>query len=207
MKSPSLTAESMFTGVENAVVNNLPNFSSKNPEPALNGETTSKMMGFFRSNSIVPKFAFLLLIVIILLILVNIGIYLLGYFLQKNHNVTLVNGVINGNKFIDIVQDPANSNAITIYRSNNRARGMEMTWSVWSNIDRVSNDSSYQHIVNKGGNGNFGNDGIMLVNNAPGVYLSGNNNNTIRIIMSTVAENNPSAISESLDLNNFPLGK
>jgi hypothetical protein len=84
---------------------------------------------------------------------------------------------------------------------------MEMTWSVWLNIDRVSGETSYQHIFNKGGNGNFSANGIMMVNNAPGVYLSGNDNNTIHILMNTVSENNPSAASESMDISNFPLGK
>lgn len=161
---------------------------------------------FFETNSLIAKFVFLILVLIIFFTLMSLGIYLIQYFLQPSSSPYVISGLISGSTFVDIPQDPKNSKSVTIYRSNNQDSGMEFTWSTWLTISNVGvNPKKYQHIFSKGGNGNFDEtSGFMLVNNAPGLYLTPQIN-TIRILMDTVSQNSVS--TEYIDIDNIPLAK
>jgi hypothetical protein len=149
---------------------------------------------FSFSNTIVAKFAFLLLIIILFMFFINLGINLITYMTSPGNNPYLVKGMRGGTNSLNISQNPNVSGSVSLMRSNNESRGAEFTWSIWLFIDDLSQiPSTYQHIFNKG-DSQYGADGISAVNNAPGLYLGngGDNNpaknprNTLRIIMDTV---------------------
>jgi len=170
---------------------------------------------FLQSNSIIAKFVFIILVMVIFLVLLNLGISLITYFLQPSSSPYVVKGLLNGNQFIDVSQDPKKSGSVTIYRSNNQSTGIEFTWSVWLNISSVGDPSKqkYQHIFSKGGNNNYDATGLMLINNAPGVYVSpqvdpvtGSQTNNLHIVMSTNSINvSNSSLQETVDIENVPL--
>lgn len=187
---------------------------------------------FLNSNSIVAKFAFLILVLIVFLFLANLGILLIGYFLQPKSTPFLIKGTSSGASEVTITQDPTNSSSVTILRSNNRNTGIEFTWCVWLyflEIGTTSNDAiRYKHIFNKG-DANWAPDGEASVNNAPGLYLdtkytsnSGGSPGSktkspgatkapnspqtavLHFVMNTVSNTNP---IQTLDVSNVPIKK
>jgi len=104
---------------------------------------------FLNSNSIISKFVFLILVLVIFIMLLNLGVYLIGYFLRPDTSPYVVKGLINANRKITVTQDPKNSNAVTIYRSNNEDKGIEFTWSVWLYLDGLPRGAS-KPIFSKG---------------------------------------------------------
>ena len=110
---------------------------------------------------------------------------------------------------MQIKQDPKDSGAVTLLRSNNENMGIEFTWSVWLYITDLSGSTqttgspTYKHIFNKGDN-TYNTDGLASINNAPGVYLLNSNVPTLHIVMNNVASNKT---NESIDVDNLPLKK
>lgn len=186
------------TEATNTVKNTISDFSSQN--------TVSAGQEFLNSNSIIAKFAFVILILVIFLILLKIGISIIIYFTQKPRNPYLVKGIVSGNSNINIPQNPKNSESVTILRSNNQNKGIEATWTTWLlindlNIAKNTTGNSFSHIFNKG-NDNFNRDtGIANVNNAPGLYISDVSSN-LRIYFDTITNNN-----NFIDIKNIPLKK
>lgn len=127
---------------------------------------------FLSSNSIVAKFAFLILVIIIFVILLRIGTYILTYIFTPNNDPYLIHGMIDSKKQHTILQDPKISGAIPIMRSSDQRDGLEFTWSVWFYLDDVNYfQNRYKHIFHKG-NDRVDSDGIVYPNNAPGLYIS-----------------------------------
>jgi|UniRef100_A0A6C0H2R2 hypothetical protein len=159
---------------------------------------------FLQSNTIVAKFAFLILVLIGFLLLMNLGIYLIGYFTSPSKNPYLIKGMAEGNSGQVISQDPKDTSSVPIFRSNNETTGAEFTWSCWLFINDLGNDGKkYQHIFNKG-DGNFSSvDNLTNVNNAPGVYLSPMAN-SLHIIVDTVDVNDKNTV---IDISNIPIKK
>jgi hypothetical protein len=85
---------------------------------------------FLESNSLVAKFAFLLLVIFGFVILLRIGISTLSYFLKPSNSPHLIDGMVDATQMIIFEQDPSNNGAVTIYRSINENDGIEFTWSV-----------------------------------------------------------------------------
>lgn len=191
--------------VKETVGNTLNEFSSKNVIDASSD--------FLESNSIIAKFAFLILVLIVFMFLLNLGMMLIGYFTQPSNNPYLVKGTINGNESGIISQDPKNSNSIIIKRSNNQTKGIEFTWSVWLSISAVPNDYNYRHIFSKGDLTKSVN-GIYNIN-GPGMYLVKDENTptkaNLRIVMDTVVSETPNANTfvenTYVDVKNIPLNK
>jgi Concanavalin A-like lectin/glucanases superfamily len=186
---------------QTTISNSLGEFSSQN---AVNGSSD-----FLNSNSIIAKFVFLILVLIVFSVLVNLGIYLIMYFSQQSRSPYVIYGMVSGNAQINVKQDPRDSNAVTIFRSNNQANGLEMTWSVWLLINDLNANTNqakaeYSHIFNKG-DAKFNPDvGTALVNNSPGVYVGKSNpGNVLHILMDTV--DSPDATG--LDVTGVPLKK
>jgi len=174
--SASGAAQSLTESVSNTastVKESLKEFGSN---ASVNGSSD-----FLNSNSIVAKFAFIILVLIVFLFLANLGILLIGYFLQPKSTPFLIKGTSSGASEVTITQDPTNSSSVTILRSNNRNTGIEFTWCVWLyflEIDTTTNDvMRYKHIFNKG-DSNWSEDGEASVNNAPGLYLDTKYNST-----------------------------
>lgn len=160
---------------------------------------------FLQSNTIIAKFAFIILVLIAFMVLVNLGITIIGYFTNPKNNPFLISGTMNAANEITITQDPKNTNSIQIQRSNNQNTGMEFTWGIWvfiNDINPPSKPPQFSNIFNKG-NGTYGPNGIATVNNGPGLYLD-NSGHQLVIAMNTVSVNNP---VEYLYIKDMPLRK
>jgi len=156
---------------------------------------------FLESNSLVAKFAFLLLVIIGFVILLRAGISLISWFLQPNKSPHLMDGMVDATQMIVYPQDPSNNGAVTIYRSVNATDGLEFTWSVWIFIDNLqTNAGIYKHVFSKG-NANVSSNGLIAPNNAPGVYIAPNTNDLV-ILMNTF-----NVINEEIVIPDIPLNK
>lgn len=151
--------------------------------------TTEASSGFLQSNSLFAKFAFVILIVIVFIFILSLGILLLEYFLSPSENPFVVRGMLDGNDGLTVPQNPADSDAVTIKRSNNEDDGMEFTWSIWIYVNELQSDDQYQmfqHIFNKG-NDSYDVNGVANVSNGPGLY--------IKQKVNTDADNLPNTLS------------
>jgi hypothetical protein len=178
--------------VKTGVANTLDKFSQQ----AQAGVGASSQ--FLQSNTIIAKFAFLILVLIAFMFLLYLGIILMNYFSSANKNPYLIHGMIDGTNTNIIKQDPTDPNSIYIQRSNNQASGIEYTWSVWLYINDIRNDKKtgenyYNNIFNKGDTYYDSVTGLASVNNAPGLYLS-NSTNELLVIVDTVVSEDPNTI-------------
>lgn len=157
--------ESISRSIENtkdSVNSVLDDFSSRNSVDAGSD--------FLNSNSIIAKFAFILLVLILFVFLFNLGVRLISYFTSPSKSPYIVKGLITGSAGTVITQDPNSKNSITIQRSNNYETGIEFTWSVWLYVTNTKDGKIYSHVFNKG-DSKWTTEGVSSVNNAPGLYL------------------------------------
>ena len=197
----SNTASSVASSVSenvNSASNYVKDSISSFGDSDLVGSSTS----FLQSNTLIAKFAFLILVLIGFMILLNLGVKIIAYFTKPSGDPKLVNGTMNAANEVVITQDPKNSQSIPILRSNNQNKGLEFSWSLWMYINDTSKTPKFSHVFNKG-NATFDNDGIATVNNGPGLYIENENNNLI-VVMNTVDVNNP---VEVLVVKDIPLRK
>ena len=158
---------------------------------------------FLSSNSLLAKFAFLLLVIIVFVILLQAGIYFLTWLFSPNQDPVLLKCMLPGKQQKTIFSNPnkgGNGQTIApILRSKNDRFGVEYTWSTWLNIDPSSFDDSTtqyaKHVFSKTvpygssdaphyANTNDGDGGSVktypnfpdgiLFGNAPGLYLINN---------------------------------
>jgi hypothetical protein len=166
--------------------------------------TTKKPSGikdFLESNSLVAKFAFLLLVIFIFVILLRLGIILITKLFSKSGSTQLFTGMIDSKQSMTITQDPSSNSSVTVYRSVNATDGIEFTWSVWIFIDDLEYLSGqYRHIFHKGNNKIIEN-GLNFPNNAPGLYIAPNTNDLV-VIMNTY-----NVINEEIVIPDIPLNK
>lgn len=194
-----------YTNVTNSLSNgadyvndSISSFGSKEASPGAEP-------GFLQSNTLLAKFAFLVLVLIVFLFLVDLGIKLIGYFTRPKNNPYLVSGTMNASSELVISQDPNNSTTIDILRSNNQPGGIEFTWCVWIYINDINPSSAglqNMNVFNKG-NGTYNPDGFASVLNGPGLYID-NINSELVVLMNTVSILNP---TEILVIQNMPLQK
>jgi hypothetical protein len=158
---------------------------------------------FLESNSLVAKFAFLLLVIFAFILLLSFGISILGYLLQPSQSPKLINGMVDASQMIVFPQDPSNNGAVTIYRSVNATDGLEFTWSVWVFINNLYESGvagQYRHVFHKG-NSDLNSNGVNFPNNAPGLYIAPNTNNLI--VMMNTFDN----INEEITIPDIPISK
>jgi hypothetical protein len=156
---------------------------------------------FMESNSLVAKFAFLIVILFAFVILLRVGISVISYFFAPNQSPHLITGMVDAKQAIVYPQDPTSNGAVTIYRSVNASDGLEFTWSVWIYINTLQYlEGKYKHIFYKG-NSNLDTNGLNFPNNAPGLYIAPNTN-TLVVMMNTF--NN---INEEIQIPDIPLNK
>jgi hypothetical protein len=205
---PSELSQSLKSGLNNAgnyldsikstASNTFNDFSNQ----AQVGSTATTQ--YLSSNTAVAKFAFLILILIVFVFLIGLGITLISYFTSPYNNPYLISGMVDGSTPITVFQDPKQQKSVPIMRSNNQNTGLEFTWSIWLLINDLGDDvNKYQHIFSKGNNTFDTTTGLATVNNAPGLYLTPNNN-TLHII---VDSNNPTDVNTVIDVSNIPLRK
>jgi hypothetical protein len=171
---------------------------------------------FLQSNSIVAKFAFLILVLLVFMMLLSLGSFILAKVFSPKHNPILIPGMINSKQMMIIPQDPSVKGAKPIYRSNNKREGLEFTWSVWINIDDYSyNERLFKHVFHKGNNNissqntGAGVGGINFPNNSPGLYITplnvdAANGNTAGLL---IKMNSFNKIDEDVTINGIPLHK
>jgi hypothetical protein len=161
---------------------------------------------FLESNSLVAKFAFILLILFLFIILLRLGIFFMYYFLKPESSIKIINGMVDGKHLIVVPQDPNSHGAKTITRSVNEKNGIEFTWSCWIFIDDLTHNSGkYKCIFYKGNDYSTNPDeetlGLNFPNNAPGLYIAPNTNDLI-VLMNTF-----NVINEKIIINDIPLNK
>jgi hypothetical protein len=103
---------------------------------------------FLESNTIVAKFAFIIIVLIGFMLLFRLGVVILSYFLSPSGSPYLVKGQIDGNEAIEITQDARSSNPLIKF-SENKNSGIEFTYSVWLYLNGQA-DTAVHHIFNKG---------------------------------------------------------
>lgn len=160
---------------------------------------------FLESNSIVAKFAFLLLVLIAFVILLRLGTGLLAWLFAPVADPILINGMVDAKQMMKIPQDPSVNGAVPILRSQNQDEGLVFTWSVWMLVDDLQyRQNEYKHVFHKG------NDDINVTkvpigmnhpNNAPGLYIAPDRNALI-VVMNTF-EN----INEEIVIPDIPINK
>jgi len=192
-------------GILNSVMSNL-------NQSNVNSEVDSAPSGFMESNTLIAKMGFIIIVVVLFMVLMNLGIYLLGYFTSPSNNVLLIDGQLPGNKDLIIKQNPNDKSSKLIKRSNNEDTGIEFTWSTWLLYNVIDGDttSTFRPVFVKGDGKKH--DKYASVNHGPGVYFGPGedaNSNTLYILMDTVA--NPSTRvrtnTEIIKIDNIPISK
>lgn len=161
---------------------------------------------FLESNSIVAKFAFLLLILIIFVVLLRLGASLLTWIFSASPNPILIDGMVNAKQMMRISQNPSVNGSIPIIRSTDQSDGLVFTWSVYIYIDDLQyRNNEYKHIFHKG------NDDINVTkvpigmnhpNNAPGLYIAPKTNDLI-VVMNTFDSINQEVVIPDIPLNKW----
>jgi len=171
---------------------------------------------FLQSNSIVAKFAFLILILIVFMMLLSLGSAILTRVFAQARNPILIDGMVNSQQLVIIPQNPSIKGAKPIFRSNNEREGLEFTWSVWINIaDYSFKKNEYKHVFHKGndnissGDTGAGKGGINYPINSPGVYITpmivdASNGNTAGLLVKMNSFRN---IDEDVTITGIPLNK
>lgn len=129
---------------------------------------------FMESNSLVAKFAFILMVFIIFWVSVKLAIIGISYLMLPSMSPFVLDGTANTEDMaMNISQDPSKPDSVFISRSMNEDGGLEYTWSSWFYINQVPLvKDKYSRIFSKGGEGTkSGDDGIYYPNNAPGLYI------------------------------------
>tara|TARA_A100001015_G_scaffold313937_1_gene422291 strand:- start:466 stop:1344 length:879 start_codon:yes stop_codon:yes gene_type:complete len=168
-----------------------------------NNQTINGTKEFLESNSLVAKFAFLLLVLIVFIIAVRLGGMLLAWIFSFNGSPYIFNGMIDAKQMMVIPQDPNLNNSIPILRSDNQNDGIEFTYSVWLFVDNMTyKEGEFKHVFHKG-NADINTKnkpiGMNFPNNAPGLYLSPDTNGLV-VVMNTFND-----IEEKLTIENLPM--
>ena len=160
---------------------------------------------FLESNSIVAKFAFLLLVLVVFVIILRLATTVIAGILTPSPDPYLIKGMIDAKNMHVITQDPNNKHSIPVLRSINQKDGIEFTWSVWIFIDDFQyKENQYKHIFHKGNddiNVSGSQTGLNFPNNAPGLYIAPNTNELV-VIMNTF-----DTINEEIKIPNLPINK
>jgi hypothetical protein len=193
------------SSVKDSIQSTMDDFSSKN---AMNAGSE-----FLAANSMIAKFMFIVLVVIVFLFLLNIGMYFVYWVTGPTKSPYIIKGMLNGTKYHPPVsQDPASKNGVVLYRSNNQSGGIEFTWSVWIQLDRIPATDKYENIFVKGNN-DYDVQGAASVNNGPGLYVSKNTDgsgNTAKLyfVMDIVSPSKGSQQSQlTMAVPNIPVNK
>jgi hypothetical protein len=124
---------------QNSLQQSINEFSSKSAADAGNE--------FLESNTLIAKFAFIILVLFGFMFLFRIGMMIIALILSPTESPYLVQGMIRGNNPVTISQNSRTSSALVNY-SENKPTGLEFTYSVWLSISAPSDTES--HIFNKG---------------------------------------------------------
>jgi len=156
---------------------------------------------FFESNSIIVKFAFLLLVLLIFVIILKIGIKVLSWTFNKN-SPHLIDGMIDATQMTIFSQNSDISNSTTIYKSINENSGIEFTWSVWIYINHLdSSNDKYKNVFYKGNSNLDYVTGLNKTINSPGLYIAPHTNELV------VLMNTHDIINNEIRVQDVPMNK
>ena len=167
---------------------------------------------YSQSNSLVTKFAFILLVLLVFIVVLQMGMGILAWALGPNGSPKLFTGMISGNEMVAFDQNPSSSHSSTILRSDNQRGGIEFTWSIWMYVNNDRDHDTYRHVFSKGNPEQYAKSysgpydspektGVMYPNNAPGLYLAPHKNSLLLIM------NSFETIDEEIEIDNIPLNK
>lgn len=164
--------------------------------------TSGGSLDFLESNSLVAKFAFILLVLFGFVVIFKMSVQLLKKFTNSiKDSPHLLDGMIDATQALTYTQDPSQKDSVTIYRSNNASDGIEFTWSVWIYIENMQyNQGMYKTIFFKGNN-KIQENGLNYPNNAPGLFIAPNTN-TLVVLMNGYNE-----IAHEITVPDIPLNK
>ena len=161
---------------------------------------------FLESNSIVAKFAFLLLVLLLFVMALRLGTSIMSWIFSPSTDPILIDGMVDAKQMMRIPQDPSVNGAIPIMRSKGSDEGLVFTWSVWINIDDLQyRQNEYRHVFHKG------NDDINVTkvpigmnqpNNAPGLYIAPGTNDLV-VVMNTFENINEEVIVKDIPINKW----
>ena len=159
---------------------------------------------FISTNSLISKFAFLILVLILFMVALRLGSSLISWLMSPSNNQTLIKCMINAKQPTILPQDPSISGSKPIMRSVNNVEGLEFTWSVWLFVDDfLYKEHEYKHVFHKG-NDNFNVSsppiGMSYPNNAPGLYITPDTN-ALLVVMNTFDKINDEVVVKDLPLN------
>ena len=169
---------------------------------------------FLNSNSLIAKFAFLILIILAFVLLLRIGSATLSWALSPSDSPVLIDGMVDAKHMLVFPQDPSIKGAKPIMRSSNQRTGMEFTWSTWIYIDDFTyKQGQYKHVFHKGNDGIqddsvssadsvSSSGGLNSPNNAPGLYILPNQNSLL-VIISTFDNPSNRILVEDIPLNKW----
>lgn len=180
------------------------------------GKLGAGIKDFMASNSLVAKFAFILLVLLIFIIILRLGVGLMSTYFSPTGSPRLFVGMYPGNTAKTFSQSPMDSTrkdpAKTILRSANERGGIEFTWSLWTFLEADPTATMYRHIFSKGNPQQYASkytenepkpssNGLMFPNNAPGLYVTPGKNELL-LIMNTF-----DSIDEEIAIDNMPFNK
>lgn len=179
---------------------------------------------FLETNSLIAKFAFIMLVVLIFVIILRMCIAILSVYFSPTGTPKLFVGMVPGNFAMIFDQDPAGAKTCglfeskqkctpkTILRSADQRGGIEFSWSLWTYLENDSGATTFRHIFSKGNPNEYASTytpnqpiptktGIMFPNNAPGLYVAPNQNKLL-LLMNTFSD-----IDEEVEIDNMPMNK
>ena len=195
---------------QNTLQQSINEFSSKSAVDAGNE--------FLESNSLIAKFAFIILVLFGFMFLFKIGMTIIALILTPTESPYLITGMIRGNNPVTISQNSRTSSAIVNY-SENKPTGLEFTYSVWLTISAPSEGGKDAHIFNKGimVSGNTSATGTTTIprSNAPGMYIKSGTSgttNTLVVYMDTFQSSGVEVKDlkdqrQSIDVTGIPFNK
>lgn len=199
---PSGTKQSgILDNVSSMISNAMPSFSSSSDAEAkttsssfFSSDSSTNMMqakDFLYSNNILVKITFFLLAVFLFYIFVKILLSSLVYYYSPKSEVKLLDGMMDSSGYMLINQNIGSNPWKTVMRSVNEREGVEFTWSVWLNVQKITPSYDYNLIFTKG-NRNVSSltecRGANVPLNGPGLYIvndSNSNSATLVVFMDT----------------------
>ena len=160
---------------------------------------------FLESNSVVAKFAFLLLILVIFIILLRFGAFIIERAFSPSNSPMIIDGMVDARQLIVVPQDPSVKGAKPILRSVNQQEGLEFAWVCWVYIEDLEyKKGQFKHVFHKGSD-RIHHDGDMAglsqPNNAPGLYIAPDTNELV-VVMNTF-----DTINEKISISDIPMKK
>jgi len=202
-ESVQQVTENIGTGINNLKTSVSENFNDFSNQASAGVGASGQ---YLQSNTIVAKFAFLILVIVGFLFLLNLGINLLLYFLTPSSSPYIVKGLMSGQIAKTFSQDPTKGEVKTIVKiSNNQRTGIEFSWSVWIYITDLGTSNKAQFVFNKGDTKFDTNNNITTINNGPGLYIQPSKNGAnLTVIMNTSAANDNDS---KIDIKGIPIRK